>query len=79
MQKKGDSVTLTVLRNQKPVQSQALVDTAGKIGFYILNEDQADSLGILKQETKKYGFLASFPAGVQKTGKQLNFIFSNLK
>jgi regulator of sigma E protease len=44
-----------------------------------MNEDQADSLGILKQETKKYGFLASFPAGVQKTGKQLDFYIQQFK
>ncbi|MGH2649436.1 MAG: RIP metalloprotease RseP [Ginsengibacter sp.] len=77
--KKGDSVMLTVERNQKPVSIRTLVDTAGKIGFYIMNEDQADSLGILKQETKKYGFLASFPAGVQKTGKQLDFYIQQFK
>ena len=77
--KKGDSISLTVIRNQKPVQTRVLVDTAGKIGFYVVNEDQADSLGILKQETKKYGFLASFPAGVQKTGKQLDFYIQQFK
>jgi regulator of sigma E protease len=77
--KKGDSISLTVIRNQKSVQMRVLVDTAGKIGFYVVNEDQADSLGILKQETKKYGFLASFPAGVQKTGKQLDFYIQQFK
>jgi regulator of sigma E protease len=77
--KKGDSITLSVVRNQGPFQLRTLVDTAGRIGFYIMNEDQADSLGILKQETKKYGFLASFPAGVQKTGKQLDFYIQQFK
>ena len=77
--KKGDSITLLVVRNQGPFQLRTLVDTAGRIGFYIMNEDQADSLGILKQETKKYGFLASFPAGVQKTGKQLDFYIQQFK
>jgi len=78
-QKKGDSITLTVIRNQKPVQTRVLVDTAGKIGFYVMNEDQADSLGILKQEAKKYGFLASFPAGVTMTFKQLDFYIQQFK
>jgi len=77
--KKGDSVTLSVLRNQQPFQLRTLVDTAGKIGFYVMNEVQADSLGILKQETKKYGFLASFPAGVEKTGEKLNFYVQQFK
>ncbi len=79
-EKKGDGVLLTVIRDQKPVVIRTKVDTAGKIGFYVLTDvDQLDSLGILKQETKKYGFLASFPAGVQKTGKQLDFYIQQFK
>jgi regulator of sigma E protease len=78
-QKKGDSVTLTVIRNEQPVQTKVFVDTAGTIGFYVINELQADSLGILKQETKNYGFLESFPAGVKETGKQLNFYIQQFK
>jgi regulator of sigma E protease len=78
-QKKGDSVTLTVIRNGQPVQTKVFVDTAGTIGFYVINDVQADSLGILKQETKNYGFLESFPAGVKETGKQLNFYIQQFK
>ena len=78
-QKKGDSITLSLIRDGRQIQTKVLVDTAGKIGFYVLNDDQADSLGILKQETKKYGFLASFPAGVRKTGEQLNFYIQQFK
>lgn len=77
--KKGDSVTVSVIRNGQPFQLRTLVDTAGRIGFYVTNEDQLDSLGILKQETKKYGFLASFPAGVVKTGEKLNFYIQQFK
>jgi regulator of sigma E protease len=78
-QKKGDSVTLTLMRNGQQVQTKVIVDTAGKIGFYVVNDEQADSLGILKLETKKYGFLASFPAGVAKTGDQLNSYIQQFK
>src|SRR6185312_1099286 len=78
-QKKGDSITLTVIRNQQPVQARVLVDSAGAIGFYNINSLQADSLGLLKLETKKYGFLESFPAGVRETGKQLNFYIQQFK
>lgn len=78
-EKKGDSVTLTIIRNQQPVKTRVLVDTAGKIGFYVINEAQADSLGILKLETKKYNLLASFPAGVKKTGQQLDFYIQQFK
>lgn len=78
-QKKGDSITLTVIRNEQPVETKVFVDTAGTIGFYVINDAQADSLGILKQETKNYGFLESFPAGVKETGKQLNFYIQQFK
>jgi len=78
-EKKGDSITLTIKRNDQTLQSKALVDTAGQIGFYVINELQADSLGILKLETKKYGFLESFPAGVAKTGEMLNSYIQQFK
>jgi regulator of sigma E protease len=77
--KKGDSVILTVKRNNELLQTKALVDTAGKIGFFVINDEQADSLGVLKLETKKYGFLESFPAGVKETGKQLDFYIQQFK
>ncbi|HEY5367664.1 MAG TPA: RIP metalloprotease RseP [Hanamia sp.] len=77
--KKGDSVTLTVIRNDQPINTRVMVDTAGKIGFFIIDAAQADSLGILKVETKTYGFLASFPAGVRMTGTQLNSYIQQFK
>lgn len=77
--KKGDSISLTIIRNQQPIRTRVLVDTAGKIGFYVIDEAQADSLGILKLETKKYNLLASFPAGVKKTGQQLDFYIQQFK
>jgi regulator of sigma E protease len=78
-QKKGDSVSLTIIRNGIPIKTRVLVDTSGTIGFYVVNGAQADSLGILKLEHKSYGFLASFPAGVRETGKQLNFYVQQIK
>jgi regulator of sigma E protease len=78
-QKKGDSVSLKIIRNGNPINVRVLVDTAGTIGFYNINYVQADSLGILKIENKKFGFLASFPAGVKETGKQLNFYVQQIK
>ena len=78
-QKKGDSVELTVIRNNQKVNTKVLVDTSGAIGFYVANEQQLDSLGFLKQEVKKYGLLESFPAGVRKTGEQLNFYVQQFK
>ncbi|MEO9209484.1 MAG: site-2 protease family protein, partial [Ginsengibacter sp.] len=75
----GDSVTLTLLRDNVFVEARVKVDTAGTIGFAVMDVDQLDTLGILKQETKRYGFLASFPAGVAKTGEQLSSYMKQLK
>jgi regulator of sigma E protease len=76
---KGDSVTLTVLRNNQTFQTRTLVDTSGKLGFYMLTSDQADSLSILKQTTTHYGFFESFPAGVAKTGEKLDSYIQQFK
>ena len=61
------------------MQTKVLVDANGKIGFAIINEDQFDSIGILKQENTKYGFFASFPAGVKKAGEKLDFYIQQFK
>ena len=77
--KKGDTVTLSVERNHQPLAIKVLVDNNGKIGLNGFSGDQYDSLGIFKQETKNYSLLASFPAGVKKTGEQLNFYIQQFK
>jgi len=77
--KKGDTVSISFIRNMQPMQTKVLVDTNGKIGFAILNEDQFDSIGILTHEVKKYGFLAAFPAGVKKAGEKLDNYIQQFK
>ena len=77
--KKGDSVAVSFIRNMQPMQTKVLVDKNGKIGLAILNEDQFDSIGILKFENKTYGFLASFPAGVKKAGEKLDDYIQQFK
>lgn len=77
--KKGDIVTLSILRNQQAMQLKVPVDTAGKIGINGLSGEQYDSLGIFKLENTKYSLLASFPAGVRETGKQLDFYIQQFK
>jgi regulator of sigma E protease len=79
LNKKGDSVVLSIMRDKQPVLGKFHVDTAGQIGFALIDGEQADSLGILKVETKKYGFLASFPAGVRMTGEQLSSYIQQFK
>lgn len=75
----NQEVSLSIIRDGQTIGKQVTVDSAGKIGFMLINAQQADSLGILKQEVKHYGFLASFPAGVRKTGQQLNFYVQQFK
>ena len=77
--KKGDSISLTVMRQNQHVNLRTLLDTAGKIGFLNISEQQADSLGIMKMETRKYGFLAAFPAGVRKAGVKLDNYIQQFK
>ncbi len=77
--KKGDSVTIFFIRNNVPMQLKVLVDTVGKIGLNGFTEDEYDSMGIFKEETKKYSFLSAFPAGVTMTFKQLDFYIQQFK
>ncbi len=77
--KKGDSVLVTVERNNQILPIKVEVDNNGKIGLNGFSENAYDSLGIFKQETKKYSLIASFPAGVKKTGEQLNFYIQQFK
>jgi regulator of sigma E protease len=77
--KKGDSVTISFIRDQQPLQTKVLVNKEGSIGLYGLTGDQYDSLGILKQENTKYGFFESLPAGVKKAGEKLDFYIQQFK
>ncbi len=79
MPKKNDSVSVTFVRNGTPMQTRTLIDKEGKIGFYPVDIDQADSLGFLKQQNTSYSLLAAFPAGVKKTGQQLDFYIQQFK
>ncbi|MDQ2719159.1 MAG: RIP metalloprotease RseP [Bacteroidota bacterium] len=77
--KKSDTVLLSIVRNQQPLAIKVPVDKNGKIGLTGFSGDQYDSLGIFRQEVKKYSLLASFPAGVKKTGEQLSFYIQQFK
>lgn len=78
-EKKGDSVSVSFVRNGASMQTRTLIDKEGKIGFYGIDIDQADSLGFLKQQNTSYSLLAAFPAGVKKTGQQLDFYVQQFK
>jgi regulator of sigma E protease len=79
-QKMGDTVNLTVKRNDNIIHLTTTLITGGKIGFNKPNSpEQFDSLGIYKYELKKYGFFAALPAGVKRAGKELQFYIDQFK
>jgi len=78
-EKRGDTVVLGVERNNQYLSIPVAVDGNGKIGLNGFSDEVYDSLGIFKQEVKDYSLLESFPAGVKKTGEQLNFYVQQFK
>jgi len=62
-QKKNQKVSVTVMRNNEPVQLTVSVNDEGRIGINSLTENQYDSMGVFKIERKTYGFFEAFPAG----------------
>ena len=79
-QKKGDTVDLTIQRNNEKLVLTTTLVNGGKIGFNPPSSHaEYDSLGIYKFEVKKYGFFAAFPAGVKRAGKELQFYIDQFK
>ncbi|MFZ1451673.1 MAG: M50 family metallopeptidase, partial [Ferruginibacter sp.] len=79
-QKKGDTISLTVKRNDEMLNITTVLINGGKIGFNPPgSHEEYDSLGIYKYEVKKYGFFAAFPAGVKRAGKELQFYIDQFK
>ncbi len=79
-QKMGDTVDLTVQRNNEKLVLTTTLVNGGKIGFNPpSSHEEYDSLGIYKFEVKKYGFFAAFPAGVKRAGKELQFYIDQFK
>lgn len=78
--KKNDTVNITYLRDNATQQTVPVrVNSDGKIGIGMLTEEEYDSIGVFKLEKTEYGFWASFPAGVRKTGEKLNFYIQQFK
>lgn len=77
---KSKSVSLTVLRNGQEVSFPVQIDSTGRLGFSPYQSyQQMDSLGWLKLNVTKYGFLAALPAGVKKAGTELKFYIDQFK
>jgi regulator of sigma E protease len=82
---KGKTITATVLRDEKEVQTQVKVNSDGKLGIEIgrLSFASMEKLGYYKVSKQEFGFMESIPVGITKGknqvvgyGKQLKLIFS---
>jgi regulator of sigma E protease len=80
-QHKDKEVSLSVLREGQEVSFPVQISGEGRLGFvpYGIDYQQMDSLGWLKLNVTRYGFLAAFPAGVRKTGTELKFYIDQFK
>lgn len=82
---KNKTILATVLRDQKEKEIQVIVSKEGKLGISIgaLGMESLEKLGYYKVSKEEFGFLESFPVGIEKGksqlisyGKQLKMIFS---
>ncbi|MFZ9387513.1 MAG: RIP metalloprotease RseP [Chitinophagaceae bacterium] len=78
---KDREVALTVVRDGQELNFPVRVSAEGKLGFlpYGVDYEQMDSLGWVKLNITKYGFLGAFPAGVRKAGNELKFYLDQFK
>ncbi len=78
--KKDEEVLLTVKRKDNLLKFSSKLAFDSKVGFSAPNlPEQYDSLGIYSYTVKKYGFLASFPAGVRRAGEELQSYIDQFK
>jgi regulator of sigma E protease len=77
----GDTISLKIKRDGKILSVRTMVSADTTIGFFVAipTMDEMDHQGLYQFETKKYGFLASFPAGVSKSVDKLGFYVSQFK
>jgi regulator of sigma E protease len=82
---KGKLIVAGILRNDKEMQVPVQVDADGKLGIHTaaLDLQSLEKLGYYKVSKQEYGFVESFPVGIQKGadqlvgyGKQLKMIFN---
>lgn len=74
MAHKGQEVNLAYVRDGQKHETVAHVSDSGTLGFMNggLTITEMEKLGIYTLATRKYGFLESFPAGIQMGVDQLN-------
>jgi regulator of sigma E protease len=77
---KGKTASVYVKRGEQNLTFQVPVNEEGKIGFAALSGlDDYQAYGILRLESKKYGFFEAIPAGVLMAGSQLKFYIDQFK
>ena len=77
----GDSIALRVMRNGNEMVVHTVVSADTSIGFFpaVPSMDEMQQQGLYQFETRKFGFFASFPAGVSKTFDKLSFYIAQFK
>lgn len=77
----GDSIALHVLRNGNEMVINTVVNADTSIGFFpaVPSMDEMQQQGLYTFETRKFGFFASFPAGVSKAFDKLGFYIAQFK
>ncbi len=76
---KNGSISLQVLRGNDTLNLTSKVSEEGRIGIYLLNYEQYDSMGVYSVTKTKYGFFAAFPAGIRKAGEKLKDYIDQFK
>jgi regulator of sigma E protease len=77
--KKSGAVNIEIERNGEKKHLTSKVNAEGKLMLPYIDALEMDSLGLLKIDEKKYGFFASFPAGVVKAGEKLSSYIDQFK
>ena len=77
--KKNSVVNIEIERNGERKMLQSRVNGDGRMMLPWIGYEELDSLGMIEVESKKYSFLASFPAGVAKTGQKLGDYIDQFK
>lgn len=77
---KNQQITVAVIRAADTIDLSLPVSADGTLGFYrISDQDTLARLGILRLETRRYGFLEAFPAGIQLGVTKLGEYVRSLK
>ncbi len=77
---KGDTANILAKRGSDILSFSVPVSSEGRIGFATLASlEDYEAFGILKIESKKYGFFEAIPAGIGMAGTQLKFYIDQFK